>query len=218
MSQKPPDQMSLIFFAETRHIMAAATRNAVPSTAASTGSETDDEKKKNAASELATLVGTKLLIRDCPINFYTVGAGPGFAPTIAATPPIDFINSGFEVPVTDLDIITADFKQNIFIKSRQYFVAADKTPQLNFDPATTVVHATRTDVTVELSTAVSEKTSVAVLVYVKNGPNIAPIPLTGKIDPANKKCVMSVQLTTNTYQLLTFVQSFTPSVYEQAVP
>jgi hypothetical protein len=219
MSQKPPDKMSLVFLKRTRQVMAGATRTAVPTIAVPTGSETDDEKKKNAADELKVLVGPDLVVRDLPIKSFTVGPSPGFAITSVSTVP-DFIKSGVLVVPSELEIVTTDFKQNIFRDSRLYFIDSDAKPVLSSDPASLTFKATLTDLRITLTAAVAADTTVSILIYVKSSLD-PPVPVDCKIEedqPNPRECVISVRLTTGvTYQFLTLVQGYVPAVFEQTV-
>ena len=223
MSNKPPDQMTLIYLRQTRQVLAVATRTAVPVEAADTDTEALDqqtkvtpEQKNNSATELKTLVGTDLLVRNLPVTV----VNPSPPPPILAAP--QFLSDGLSFPVSDLGVITTELDLLVTLKSQSYFIDEKKKTQLALAPAAIAFVASATEIKISLATAVASDTGIWIQIYVKNS---ADSPRTRQAiiekedpDPKNKEKVLAEQLTTGTtYQFLVSVQGYAPVLYEKTI-
>ena len=208
MSEKPPDKMTFVYLKNTRQVLAAATRQAVPATAVKTGSETDEQLAANAANELKVLVGDELLVRNLLFNILPVNT--------AFNNP-DFIPAGISLPASELAVITLDLKPLEFKDSRKYFIDDDNKPKVSADPTFTFTPGA-TEVSVKLQHPTPIALNVTVWVF-REDRSQPPILLESSIpkdvDPA--QCVIPVGLETEDYQFLILVQGYKPAVQAQKI-
>jgi len=208
MSEKPPEKMTFVYLKNTRQVLAAATREAVPSTAVKTGSETEEQLAANAANELKVLVGDELLVRNLLFKILPLN-------TVLNKP--DLIPAGIRLPATELAVITLDLKPSEFKDSRKYFIDDDNKPKVSAEPTFTIT-AGATEVSVLLSAKTPIPLNVTVWVY-RNDRTKLPILLESSIpkDVDPPQCVMPVGLETGDYQFLILVQSYKPAVHEKTI-
>jgi len=203
MSQKPPDQMTLLVLKSTNQVLAAVTRAAVPANAITKGDETDEQKAKNQTAELDVLVGTRLTVRDLSVK--------STIPTL--------IKEGISFSANDLAAVTLDLDPKVLITPSLYSLDSKTKPQQGLDPAALVFTATVTSITLKLPNGAVEDTGFWIEIYVKGKSQPLQI-VSGTIEksataPANQEVLKSIQLApSTTYQFLTFVQGFQPLVYE----
>jgi len=208
MSEKPPDKMTFVYLKNTRQVLAAATRQAVPTTAVKTGSETDEQLAANAANELKVLVGDELLVRNLLFKLFPLNP-PSSQPNL--------IPAGIRLPASELAVITLDLKPPEFKDSRKYFIDDDKKPKLSADPDFDF-NAGATEVSVKLQAPTPQALNVTVWIF-RDDRTKLPILLESSIpkDVEPAKCVMPVGLATGAYQFLVLVQGYQPAVHEQKI-
>jgi len=206
MSQKPPDQMTLLVLKSTNQVLAALTRAAVPDSAKTKGDETDEQKAKNQTAELDVLVGVRLTVRDLRVT--------STIPTL--------IEEGISFSANDLAAVTVDLDPKVLIGPSLYSLDSKTKPQLGLDPSTLIFTASVTSITLELPNAATEDTGFWIEIYEKGKFQQLQI-VSGTIEksspfPGNQKVSKSIQLAPGkTYQFLTFVQGYQPLVYEKAL-
>jgi len=204
MSQKPPDQMTLLVLKSTNQVLAALTRAGVPDSAKTKGDETDEQKAKNQTAELDVLVGVRLTVRDLRVT--------STIPTL--------IEEGISFSANDLAAVTVDLDPKVLIGPSLYSLDSKTKPQLGLDPSTLIFTASVTSITLELPNAATEDTGFWIEIYEKGKFQQLQI-VSGTIEksspfPGNQKVSKSIQLAPSTaYQFLTFVEGFAPVVYER---
>jgi hypothetical protein len=221
MSQKSPDQMTLLVLKQTNQVLSAVTRAALPDNAKQKGDETDEQKVKNQAAELDVLVGPRLTVRDLLVKSFLFAAPPpdiAPAPTVLAIPTL--IKDGIAFSPNDLAGITMDLEPRVLITPSLYSLDSKIKPQQGLDPAALVFNATVTNIKLELPSAAAEDTGFRIEIYVKG--KSLPLQIVsgtiakGATPPADKAVTKSIQLApSTTYQFLTFVQGFQPVIYER---
>jgi hypothetical protein len=216
MSDKPPDQMTLVYLLRARQVLAVATRTAVPASAVSTGTESKEQTEKNAAAELKTLVGDQLLVRNLPVTL--VKDNPAPPPVFVAIAEPVFVPDGISYQTADLGVATITSKPEVLLNPRSYFIDAKNTAQLTFAPTNLKFSATRSNFIVTLPAPVVKDTGVWVQVYLQGGTEPVVV-LQDTIIPTVTPTTIDfrVQLTAGTYQFLTMVQGYAPIIYEKVI-
>ena|ERR1700694_737580 len=220
MSQKPPEQMTLLYLKKSSQVLSALTRLAVPEIAVPTGNQSPAQQSKNELAELSVLVGKELLVRDLSVTSLEILPPPPPQPPFPAPSPAPsiphFVEDGVSFAATDLGVVTTDLVSAVLLKPGQYFIGPDGKPQLGADPTGILLRPTQTALTIELPLPVTANTGI--WVQVRSGTLEQNI--TGEIlitAPDLKKISIPVQLTPGLYHFLIMVAQYGPSVVEATV-